>query len=125
LKRIKEANLKFDFRYRCGHCFRQANTPRTTKFIKSPVHFHELEEHFEKKHVNCDWTTDMMQLPSGEELQDLIVAGDSALKEEQKKAQKREMAAKNSVKKKPFPKAQVTLSTPTSMEVFNTLYVRA
>lgn len=124
LKKIKEANRKFDFKYRCAVCCRQTNVPRTTKFIKSPVHFHELEEHFEKKHANCDWTTDMMDLPSGEQLRDLILEGDAALKEQQEAVRAREEAAKNSLRKKPSPKAQVTLTTPTSMEVFDKLYVR-
>ena len=124
-KNIQDANRKFDFRYRCGHCARQTNVPRTTKFIKSPVHFHELEEHFDKKHVGYDWTVDMMDLPSGEQLLDLLRDSDANLKKEQDSVRAREAAAKISLRKKPSPKAQVVLSTPTSMEVFDRLYLAA
>jgi len=124
-KNIQDANRKFDFRYRCGHCARQTNVPRTTKFIKSPVHFHELEEHFDKKHVGYDWTVDMMDLPSGEQLLDLLRESDANLKKEQDSVRAREAAAKISLRKKPSPKAQVVLSTPTSMEVFDRLYLAA
>ncbi len=123
-KNIQDANRKFDFRYRCGYCARQTSVPRTTKFIKSPVHFHELEEHFEKKHAGYDWTIDLMDLPSGEQLLDLILDGDNELKEKQELVRAREAAAKISLRKKPCPKAKVVLSTPTSMEVFDRLYLK-
>jgi hypothetical protein len=123
-KRIKEVNVKFDFRYRCGSCCRQPNIPRTTKFIKAPIHFHELEAHFEKKHENRDWTTDMMDLPSGEQLLDHMIEGDAALEREQAEVRDREESVKNSLRKKPCPKAQIILSKPASMRVFDTLYMK-
>jgi hypothetical protein len=123
-KKIKEVNVKFDFRYRCGSCCRQTSIPRTTKFIKAPIHFHELEAHFEKKHENRDWTTDMMDLPSGEQLLDHMIEGDAALEREQAEVRDREESVKNSLRKKPCPKAQIILSKPASMSVFDTLYIK-
>lgn len=123
-KKIREANVKFDFRYRCGSCCRQANIPRTTKFIKAPIHFHELEAHFERKHENRDWTSDMMDLPSGEQLLDHMIEGDAVLEAQQAEVRDREESVKNSLRKKPCPKAQIILSKPASMSVFESLYVK-
>jgi hypothetical protein len=123
-KKIREVNVKFDFRYRCGSCCRQTSIPRTTKFIKAPIHFHELEAHFEKKHENRDWTTDMMDLPSGEQLLDRMIEGDTALEAQKAEVRDREESVKNSLRKKPCPKAQITLSKPASMSAFDTLYIK-
>lgn len=124
LRQIKEANKKFDLKYRCGSCSRQTNVARTTKFIKSPVQFHELEEHFQRKHSDGDWTIDMMDLPDGPQLLDLIVDGDAELATNQALVLAREEIAKRSLRKRPCPKANVTLSTPKSMDIFDTLYIK-
>jgi hypothetical protein len=123
-KKIREVNVQFDFRYRCASCSRQTSIPRTTKFIKAPVHFVELEAHFEKKHENRDWTTDMMDLPSGEQLLDHMMEGDAALEAQKAEVREREESVKNSLRKKPCPKAQTILNKPTSMSVFDTLYIQ-
>ena len=123
-KKIKEVNVAFDFRYRCGSCCKQTSIPRTTKFIKAPIHFDELEAHFEKKHENRDWTTDMMDLPSGEQVLDLMIEGDAALEEEQREVREREESVKNSLRKKPCPKAKNILNTPASMSVFEALFIK-
>ena len=125
MKRIQNVNLKFDFRYRCGVCSRQVNVPRTTKFIKSPVQFHELEDHFQKKHSQLDWTVDLMALPSSTELQDQIVACDAELERHKGEIQAREEARKGTAKKRANAKASVVLSTPRGMDVFDTLYLKS
>ena len=124
-KKIQEVNSKFDFRYRCGPCSRQINVPRTTKFIKSPVPFHELEEHFVKKHARLDWTTDMMDLPSDTELLEQIINEDAALREKKDVIQAREQARRSKAKKRPSPKSAVVLNTQAAMDVFDVLYPRS
>ena len=123
-KRIKEVNFKIHFRYRCGCCCRQTNIPRSTKFIKAPIQFDELEAHFEKKHENRDWTTDMMDLPTGEQLLDRMLEEDAALEAQKREVRDREESVKCSLRKKPSAKAQIILERPSSMSVFETLYVR-
>ena len=123
-KRIKEVNVKIHFRYRCGTCCRQTSIPRTTKFLKAPIQFDELEAHFEKKHEDHDWITDMMDLPTGEQLLDGMLEEDAALETQQREVRDREESVKCSLRKRPSAKAQMILNKPSSMSVFETLYIK-
>ena len=148
LTQIQAANPKLSFRYRCSLCTSQTNVARTTKFIKSPVQFHELEEHWEKKHahshahsnsssaasasngnsssstsaVSKHWTTHMMDLPSEAQLLTIVEEEDKRLEEQKRAIKEREASIPNAIRKKANAKAPVVLGTPRARDVFDILF---
>ena len=122
IKEVKGVNSTFDFRYRCSTCAQQPNAAQTTKFIKSPVQFQQLEEHFNKKHSDMDWTVAMMNLPSDTQLLDNITEADAKLEDDKTKIAAREKARAATTRRKQCGKSKVTLDATPAMDVFDVLF---
>ena len=122
IKEVKGVNSVFDFRYRCGTCAQQPNAALTMKFIKSPVQFQQLEEHFDKKHSDLDWSVAMMELPSDTQLLDIIIESDAKLADDKTKIAAREKARAATARRKTCGKSKVILEATRAMDVFDVLF---
>jgi hypothetical protein len=121
-KAIQDQNPSLDFKFRCGICLGEGDVPTTSKFIKCPVQFHELEKHYQALHRDKPWATCMMDLPNEKELHELMLESDATLEQEKKRIQAREESVKMSWKKRPCRKAATILKTVPAMTAFDELF---
>ncbi|KAL9624473.1 MAG: hypothetical protein Q9160_001436 [Pyrenula sp. 1 TL-2023] len=112
------------FKFRCLSCVRSQSD---NKYGRTPQSFHNLVEHFERKHADThaagsNWATDLFELPSGAQVRDCILEADENLMAKQESTRKKLAARSKVPRKKPVAKADEILATPTASSLLNKLY---
>jgi len=92
------------------------------RFVKNPVDFHALLEHWNKKHFELNWRTDLMNLPGDREILGQILKADAELQQNKDDLRAREVAKVKNPRKKGNVKATVVMSMYSGMEMFDHLF---
>jgi hypothetical protein len=124
MTQLRRANSSLSLRYRCGTCVKARGAPKGARYVKNSVDFHELLEHWSKKHAGLDWRYDMMDLPDDCEVLGLILKADAELQQNKAALQARDEAKVKNPRKKGNAKATVILGMYNGMEVFDRLFYK-
>jgi hypothetical protein len=119
---LRRLNPSLSLRYRCGACVKARGAAKGARFVKNPVDFHALLEHWSKKHTNLDWRTNLMDLPDEREVLGQIKKVDAELQQTKADIRAREEAKTKNPRKKGNAKASVVLAMYNGMDVFEQLF---
>lgn len=122
MNQLRKLNQSLSLRYRCGACVKIRGAAKGARFVKNPVDFHALLEHWNKKHANLDWRTNLMDLPDDREVLGQIVKADAELQQTKADLRAREEAKTKNPRKKGNAKAPVVLAMYNGMDVFDQLF---
>lgn len=120
MTQLRRASPSLSLRYRCGACVKARGAPRGVRYVENSVDFHELLEHWSKKHLGLDWTSDLMDLPDDRELLGQILKADAELQQNKVALLARDEAKVK--KRRKNAKATVILAMYDGMEVFDRLF---
>jgi hypothetical protein len=122
MTQLRRANPSLSLRYRCGACVKARGAPKGARYVKNSVDFHELLEHWTKKHPGLDWRSDLMDIPDDCEVLGLILKADAELQQNKAALLARDEAKVKNPRKKGNAKATVILAMYDGMEVFDRLF---
>ena len=124
MTQLRRSNPSLSLRYRCGACVKARGAPKGARYVKNSADFHELLDHWSKKHPGLDWVSDLMDLPKDCEVLDQIRKADVELQKNKAILQARDEAKVKNPRKKGNAKATVILAMYDGMEVFDRLFER-
>lgn len=122
MTQLRRINPSLSLRYRCGACVKSRGSAKGARYVKNPVDFHDLLEHWNKKHLGLNWSTDLLDLPDDCDVLGQILRADAELQHNQAALRAREEAKAKNPRKKGNSKATVVLAMYNGMEVFDRLF---